>query len=228
LLPYTDLDVAESLATSFLWGKEIQVFAEGQGVIETRETFYRPWEGIKAYYTDIMDPVRRFNPRVRFLTINYVKAFWEPTGQTAVQEGQSYPVYRRRPDRAAIFYGYAAAKLFGLDSYSSDWYDLGCYDDEVFLLDLGRPQGSGPEEREGIVVRYYDRGLVVLTTTEKGGVFDVSSPRIPAGIKGVEDVYERRFIPASRERCHIEIQPTVYPVSGSAYPSGRVYLYGRG
>lgn len=225
LLPCTDVDVGESLATSFLWGKEIRVLADGEGWVETRETFYRPWAGIKACYTDVLEKVRRFNPQVRFVTINYVKAFWEPTGQTAVREGKAVPVYRRRPDRAAIFYGYAAAKLFGLDSYSSDWYDVGCSDDDVFLLDLGRPLGSQPEEREGVVVRCYEKGLVALTTTEQGGVFDVSSDYLPAGLKGLEDVYERRSRPASREQCRLLIEPTIYPVSGSTYPSGRVYLY---
>jgi len=156
-----------------------------------------------------------------------VKAFWEPTGQTVIREGQEAPVHRPRPDRAAIFYGYAAARLFGMDSYSSDWYDVGCYDDEVFLLDLGRPLGDQPEERGGVVVRYYEKGLVALTTTERGGVFDVSSDYLPAHLKGLEDVYEHRFRPASREQCRLLIEPTVYPVSGSTYPSGRVYLYER-
>jgi hypothetical protein len=78
------------------------------------------------------------------------------------------------------------------------------------------------------VVRYYDHGFVALTTTEKGGVFDLSSSHVPPETREVWDVYERHFIRASRERCHMEIQPAVYPASGSTYPSGRVYLYGRG
>jgi len=225
LLPYTDLDVAESLATSWLGGREVELFAEGEGWIRTCETFYRPWEGIQAYYTDILAKVRRFNPRVRFLTINYLKAFWEPTGATVIREGRAYPVYRRRPDRAAAFYGYVAAKLFGLDSYSSDWYDLGSGEDEVFLTRLGRPQGDGPELQGSLVVRYFERGLVALTATEQGGRATLPPQRLPEGLKGLRDLYERRTIPASRKQCRLEIPPTVSPVSGSTYPAGRVYRY---
>lgn len=229
LLPLTDIDVSESIATSYLWGKEITVFPETGGLVKTRETFYRSWDGpngIKAHYDDLLAKRHRFNPNVHFVTINYVRASWEPTKQRASHEGKSRTVYRRRPDRAAVFYGYVAAKLFGLDSYSSDWYDLGCYDDEVFLTDLGQPQGPGPEERDGIVIRYCDRGLVVLTTTPRGGQFDVSSARIPSDVGKLWDVYERRAA-ASRKRCLVTIKPVVYATSGSTYPSGRVYLYVR-
>lgn len=227
LLPCTDLDVAESLATSWLGGQEIELFAEGEGWIRTCETFYRPWEGIRNYYTDILAKVCCFNPRVRFLTLNYLKAFWEPTGETVVREGRTYPVYRRRPDRAAAFYGYVAAKLFGLDSYSSDWYDLGYGDEEVFLTRLGRPRGDGPEQQGGLVVRYFDGGLVALTATEQGGQAVLPPVHLPPGLKGLRDVYAHRTLPASRQQCRIEVQPTVSPASGCSYPAGRVYLYVR-
>ncbi|MCS6859628.1 MAG: hypothetical protein NZT92_04825 [Abditibacteriales bacterium] len=230
LLPVTDIDADESVATSFLWGKEIKVFSAEAGWVNTRETFYRAWDGahgIKAHYTDLAAKARRFNPRVRLVTINYVKAFWEPTGQTVAHAGQPHPVCRRLPDRAAIFYGYVAAKLFGFDSYSSDWYDVGCYEDEVFLIDLGRPRGTAPEEREGLVVRYYDNGFVALTKSERGGAFDVSSAHIPSDIKGLWDVYERRWVADFPKQRRIQIQPTIYPISRSTYPSGRVYIYVR-
>ncbi|MBI3920565.1 MAG: hypothetical protein HY318_04020 [Armatimonadetes bacterium] len=233
LLPFTDVDLAESLATSHLWGTEISIMSETREKVQTQETYYRPWtgsHGIKAYYSEILDKVGRYNPSVHFVTINYVRATWKPTlkgdGQVSQANGSS-ATYRRSPDRAAIYYGYAAARLFGLDSYSSDWYDVGCFDDEVFLVNLGGPKGKGPKEREGLVVRYFDNGFVALTTTARGGVFDVSSHYIPANLRGLWDVYERRSLPGFPKRRTIRVRPMLYPGPGSTYPSGRVYVYVR-
>ncbi|MSS70266.1 MAG: hypothetical protein EXS64_02130 [Candidatus Latescibacteria bacterium] len=230
LLPPSDIDVTESIGTSFVWGREISLYAEGEGWISTRETFYRPWAGetgIQRYYGDMVAKVRRHNPELTFVAIDYVNAAWEATGGTAQHEGRAVPVYRRRTDRAAIFYGCAAARLFGLSSYSSDWYALGYYDDEPFLLDLGRPLEDAPEERDEVVLRYYENGFVALMTGERAGEFDAASPHIPEGVRAIRDLFAGRSLPATHRQCLITIEPAISPVSGARYPAGRVYRYER-
>lgn len=221
-LKVADYDLTESLMTSYAWGFPVTVYVEGAGLVGRRETYYRPWSSLRTIGDDIQVKVARYNPAVKVLHLNYANAAYEPTGATATVNGASYPVFREVTDRAAIYYGYVAAKLWGQESYSYG-RPLRLGQDEVYFADLGLPLGSGYEERDGVVLRYYERGVVVLNPSTEVRSVSLASPLVPAGVAGVHDLYAGDLLPG----LTVTIAPTRSEASGQVYPSGRVYLYAR-
>jgi hypothetical protein len=219
-LPVADYDLTESLMTSYAWGQPITVFVEGEGLVQKRETFYRPWEELKPLVDAIQADVRRYNPAVKIFHLNYVNPAYRPTGRMQLLDGTEYPVFRKEVDRPAIYYGYAAAKLWGQDSYSPS-EGVRYAQDEIYFADLGKPLGESYEERDGLVRRYYEKGIVALNPSATPGTANLGSPFIPADVKGLWDCYEG----TSLEGFTVTIQPTISPASGRSYPAGRVYLY---
>jgi hypothetical protein len=219
-LPIADYDLSESLMTSYAWGEVIKILVEGEGLVEKQETFYRPWEQLKRIMDSIEADVKRHNPAVKLLHLNYVNPLYRPTGRMEIVEGKVYPVFRKELNRPAIYYGYVAAKLWGHESYSpSDGIRFS--QDEIYFTDLGKPLGEGYEERDGLVRRYYEKGVVVLNPAEMGTTADLRSPFIPPQTKGLWDCYEGKAV----EGFTVTIEPTVSLASGRSYPAGRVYLY---
>lgn len=219
-LPLADYDLTESLITSYAWGQSVQIYVEGQGLVERQETFYQPWLNLKAYLSDIQTKVNQYNPAVKILHLNYTNPAYQPTGQTAWVNGVAYPVYREAIDRAAIYYGYVVAKLWGQESYSQG-PTVSFSQDELYFTDLGEPLGNSYEERDGVVLRYYEKGVVVLNPATVSQTVDLSSPLIPPGVAGVQDLYDNVTVFG----LTVTIAPTPSSASGQVYPSGRVYLY---
>jgi hypothetical protein len=220
-LPRADYDLSESLMTSYAWGEPIGGYIEGKGIVRGRETFYRAWAELKALVDGIAAHVKQYNPRVKIYHLNYVNPIYRPTGRIAIIEGAKYPVFREELDRPAIYYGYAASKLWGHESYSpvTDGMDFG--HDDIYFADLGQPLGESYEERDGLVRRYYENGLVALNPALALRTADIRSGFIPARVKGLWDCYEGKPIRGFR----VTLEPTVSSASGRAYPAGRVYLY---
>ncbi|MFT4587165.1 MAG: hypothetical protein ACI8QF_001257 [Limisphaerales bacterium] len=224
-----DYDVSESHATSFVWGKEVEVYIEGEGMTKTLETFYRPWDGA-AGYKEISRTGRiaaGANTRVTMNDINYLKPWLVPTGKTVEVGDSSVPVYAKRTDRPAIFYGYCAAKLHDGNAYASDWYAPGFGQDDIHFLNLGNPVDNSFHEAEATVTRYFENGFVVLTRRGERVRFTPDQRYLPKGINGVFDVYEGARLQAWPSGKTVEISPAWYPASGTRYPSGRVYMYER-
>ena len=219
-LPVADYDLTESLMTSYAWGKTVQIYLEGQGLVQRQETFYQAWLNLKAYVGDIQTKVDRYNPLVKILHLNYTNPLYQPTGQSAWVNGVAYPVYREAIDKPAIHYGYAAAKLWGHDSYSYG-PTVSFSQDEIYFTDLGEPLGKSYEERNGVVLRYYEKGVVVLNPSAVSQTVDLSSPLVPLGVSGVQDLYDN----VTALGLVVTIDPTPSSASGQVYPSGRVYLY---
>lgn len=216
-----DYDLTESLMTSYAWGEVVKVFVEGEGLVEKRETFYRPWEELKRVVDSIDADVRRNNPAVKIFHLNYTNPLYRSTGRTEIVGGKEYPVFRKDMDRQAIYYGYAAAKLWGHESYSPSSDGSLFSQDEIYFADLGKPLGEGYEEKDGLVRRYYEKGTVVLNPSKTGKTADLSSSFIPSQVKGLWDCYEEKAV----EGFRVTIEPTVSSVSGHSDPAGRVYLY---
>lgn len=219
-----DYDISESHATSFLWGKEATIYVQGEGMQTVRETFYRPWDGPTGY--EALSRPRRETmaqrPRVRVFDLNYLQPRYLPTRQTAQVEGQRVAVYAKHVDRPAIFYGYALAKLTGIDAFASDWYAPGYGRDDLYFLDLGRPAEETWREQDTHLIRLYEKGFVLVTRTGEPVRFQPEARLLPKDTSYLWDVYEKRPIPNRRQ---IVIRPATYPATQSRYPSGRVYLH---
>lgn len=221
-LPISDYDLSESLFTSFVWGERLRIIVEGEGLVDKEETFYRSWMDLRRIVGDIQSNVDRYNPSVEILHLNYTNPSYEPTGHTSWVNGESYPVYRKVTDRAAIYYGYVGAKLWGHESYSPS-ETIQFAQDEIYFIDLGHALGQSYDERAGVALRYYTNGVVVLNPSTVSQTVDLASPLVPPGISGLHDLYADEVSLG----LTVTVDPTYSPASGRTYPSGRVYLYER-
>ena len=219
-LPVADYDLTESLITSYAWGQSVTLYVKGEGLVQKEETFYRSWSDLKWIIGDIETTVARYNPAVKILHLNYTNPLYQPTGASVFVDGVAYPVYREVIDKPAIHYGYVAAKLWGHDSYSSG-PTFNFSQDEIYFTDLGEPLGKSYEERSGVALRYYEKGVAVLNPSAVSRTVDLSSPLVPLGVSGLQDLYDNVTVLG----LVVTIEPTTSSASGRVYPSGRVYLY---
>jgi len=225
-LPISHYDLTESLMTSYVGGQTVRIFVEGEGLVERQETFYRPWaasrpwEEIRSIVGEIQAQVDRYNPAVKILHLNYVNPAYRATDATEVVDGTVHRVYRKEIDRAAIYYGFAAAKLWGHEGYAAG-NTVALSQDPVYFTELGKPLGSSYEERDGAVVRYYENGVVVLAASTRAQLVNLDSPLVPPGVVGLEDLYARRAVGG----LSVTLEPTRSEASGRLSPAGRVYLY---
>lgn len=219
-LPVAHYDLSESLITGTS-GEPVRIYVDGRGLEERYETRYSAWSDLKLWVDDIQARVERYNRSVKIFHLGYVNPWYRSTGRTAIVNGVAYPVFREEADRPAIFYGFAASKLWGHDSYS--WGDtVRLSQDEVYFAPLGKPVDSAYEQRDGAVVRYYENGVVVVAMTATTTVhLDLFSPLVPREVTGLVDLYEGQNVLGFQ----VTIEPTVSEASGLRYPGGRVYLY---
>ena len=221
-----DYDASESLATSFVWGKEARLLTE-DGLKDVWDTFYRPWDGPGGYKQASQD--RRMKaegkPRVRVCDINYLKPWHVPTGGSADVDGERMRVFTQRTDRPAIFYGYAISKLVGGYTCASDWYAEGYGEDDVYFLDLGEPINPRYVETPHAVIRYFKHGFVVVTRSNECVTFKQDVRFLPEGLIDLWDVFEGTRVHGWASQRSVTIFPAYYPSTNSYYPSGRVYMY---
>lgn len=219
-LPLANYDLSESLMTSTEGGQAVEVFLDGRGLVRTRETFYRSWDALRPIISSIDAAAKRHNPGVRLLHLNYVAPQFQPTGQTRLVKGTKHLVFRETTDRAAIHYAFAAAKLWGHDSFSA-LQDVLLARDDVYFANLGDPLGPTWEERDGLVVRYYRKGAVVVNPSGDPKVARLESPLLPPDVRDLWDCYAGSPVGG----LTIAVEPTVSALSRVRYPAGRVYLH---
>ena len=220
-LPSADYDLSESLMTSYAWGEHVRIYVDGEGLVEKQESFYRPWEELKRHVELITADIRRENPELKIYHLNYVNPLYAPTGRTETIEGREYPVFRMETDRPAIYFGYVAAKLWGHESYSPAPQAMRFGQDDIYFVELGKPLGDRYEERDGLVVRYYEKGVVALNPSGQKQSSDLASRLIPPAVDRLFDCYAGNI----QQGFRVTLEPTVSPASGRTYPAGRVYLY---
>ena len=220
-LPGADYDLSESLMTSYAWGEKVRIYVEGEGLVEKQETFYLPWERLKPITDAIAADIQRENPALKIYHLNYVNPLYASTGRTETIEGREYSVFRMETDRPAIYFGYAAAKLWGHESYSPAPQAMRFGQDDIYFVDLGAPLGDRYEERDGLIVRYYEKGVVALNPSGQKQSSDLASRWIPSAVDKLFDCYARTV----QQGLRVTLEPTVSPASGRNYPAGRVYLY---
>ena len=198
----------------------VEVFVDGRGLVKTRETFYRSWDALRPIVSSVDAAAKRHNPGVRLLHLNYVAPRFQPTGQARLVKGAKHLVVRETTDRPAIYYAFAAAKLWGHDSFSALEGVLSARDD-VYFADLGHPLGQTWEERDGLLVRYYRKGAVVVNPSGDARGARLESPLLPPDVRDLWDCYAGSPVGG----LTITVEPTVSAVSGIRYPAGRVYLH---
>ncbi|MCC6441873.1 MAG: hypothetical protein IT210_00290 [Armatimonadetes bacterium] len=225
-----DYDLTESHATSYLWGKEAEIYVHGKGMQKVMETFYRPWDGLYGYKE--MSRQRReknaLRPKVTVFDLNYLQPRYISNGAKADIGGKAAPVYVPVTDRPAIFYGYVLAKLTGVESFGSDWYAPGFGKDDLYFLNLGQPVSPSYEEKGAVVLRYFRNGFVAATRQGGRVSFTPDAKRIPPAASGLWDAYTKAPATGWKPGRPLAITPAGYPATGSQHPSGRVYLYLRG
>jgi hypothetical protein len=219
-LPLANYDLSESVMTATEGGEAVTVLLDGRGQVGTHETFYRTWGALETIVSSIDAAARRHNPRVRLLHLNYVAPGLEPTGETRLVGGTQRRVFRETTDRAAIYYAYAAAKLWGHDSFSA-LDGVRPASDDIYFADLGDPLGRTWEHRGGLIVRYYQKGAVVVNPSGDTRVARLASPHLPPRVADLWDCYAGRPVGS----LTVTVAPTVSPASRHRYPAGRVYLH---
>jgi hypothetical protein len=222
-----DYDASESIATSYVWGKEAELQLEGKGPQQVRDTFYRSWDGTEGLKEAGRDRVAKVagKPRVRVCDINYLQPWYVPTGGTVEAGGRHVPAFTLRTDRPAIFYSFVASTLLGGDACASDWYAEGYGRDDVYFVDLGKTLGPSYAETPDAVARYFANGFVVLTRSNGRVVFRPDPTCLPADLAGLWDAYEGTRVHDWQGQRAVTIHPAYYPSTQSYYPSGRIYLY---
>lgn len=218
-----DYDATESHHTSFVWGKELELYIKGKGKLKLTDTFYRMWDK----YPDVSKERRQVSvarPNVKVFDINYLQPMRIPTGESLEVGDMRQPMFAERTDRPAIFYSYAMSKLENGYPYASDWYAEGFGRDDVYFLDLGESLNKDYIETPGAVVRYFKNGFVVVTRSSTPTNFKPDPQFVPAD-KGLFDLFEGTPVFDWATEKEVAIYPTYYPSSQSYYPAGRVFVY---
>jgi len=211
VLPDVDYDMTESSGTSWAWGPMTQVDDE-----EIRETYFRPWPGkwgIEGIYGNIEHHLTTTPPRKGFVYLDYMQPLYHRS-----RDGELVP----RLDREAVYYSYCAAALWGRPSYCSGLHGGIEYRGPLYFADLGEPLGTGYRELAGVVVREYERGLVVLMKQPHAVSFDYTLQQPTSG--HLYDLFSSRWIRLSGNRVSLRLRPSRGRPSGTARPAGRVYL----
>ncbi|NPV45526.1 MAG: hypothetical protein HPY69_01105 [Armatimonadetes bacterium] len=209
LLTAVDYDMVESYGTSFAWGPTVKLAGEDFPL-----TYRRPWDGpggIKAMMTPVMERLRTGPPRGELLCLDYMRP------ALTRRDGQ----WRPTVDLEAVYYSYCMAALWGLNSYCSGWYGQE-YRGPLYFADLGRPLGDGPVELEQVMLREYERGLVVLLRRAEAAEVRY---RLQANCGGqLWDLRTGRTLAVREGMVTLRLRPTRVPLSDEMQPIGRVYL----
>jgi len=212
LLGEVDYDMAESYATSFAWGPEVQTEEQ-----TFNETFFRPWSGdfgIERLYRAIEERLNLTPPRHQFIYLDYDRSRYRKAEDGRVTT---------ELDTEATYYSYCAAALWGRPSYCwSVWGEGHHYRGPLYFADLGAPLGDGPEQLDGLVLREYQRGLIAMMTgTDAVDVEYTLRTRTGAGLY---DLFASDWVAKHGRQVRLHLEPSTSDISGVARPSARVYL----
>jgi hypothetical protein len=209
LLGATDDDMVESYGASFLWG----TVASLDGT-DFPLSFRRPWEGpggLAAMFGDLMARLRKAKPRRELLCLDYMRP--------APVRGDAG--WMEETDLEAVYYSYCAAALWGLGSYCSGWYGRD-YRGPLYHAELGRPLGDAPLERDGVVTREYERGLIaVLARPEPARV----TVRLREGsAASLYNLLDGSTVGVRGGEATLRLRPTRAPTTDILCPTARLYL----
>jgi len=212
-LAQVDSDLTESYGTSYAWGPAHTV--NDQTLVES---FFRPWEGpagLKALYGEVDAILRRTSPRRSFIYLDYMRPRY-----VAATAGESN--WQPELDLEAVYYSYAAARLWGREAFCSGWYAGREYQGPLYFADLGKPLGARPQEVGGLVVREYERGLVALLARPEAAERDIRLARHT--VNAMYDLCDDKTIPLRGGIAHLCLEPNRSQLTRATNPVGRVFL----
>lgn len=231
-LPYADYDLTESYMTATAWVEETPVHVQGKGLIPIKETYYARWydpdnpgQSISHYCRSLItDPISQFGYPVKTYHLNYAHPRYVPTGEMTAD---SEPIFRPELDRYAIHYSMACALLLGHTSYCEIIQDQGVPRDDIYFVDLGKPQGENYTllPNQGLTYRFYENGFVVVNDSgeDKNITFDVEQlPNVP---QQLFDLFLKALVPDFPKTRTVTIPITRYAATGKTTSSGRIFVY---
>ncbi len=226
VLPHVHLDMTESYAVGEAYlGRRLRIW--GRGEVEVPDTLYFPVseDFRRGRLEDTLDWLRELDKLGRkyggsgfsgFVYMNYVAPRFVPQGDGT---------YRAETPKNAILFGYAVPKLRGHTGYTEVPFDRRLERLPVYQADLGAPLGEDFELQDGVYVRFYERGLVLVGELAGARKVRLRSPHIRAG--WLYDFCTERWWPASEGVFALELRPETDPVTGGLAPVGRVLVYAR-
>ncbi len=231
ILPEVDLDMTESYGVGEDYFGD-SLYVEGMGYIEVPRTVYYPVSTtypdgsiedqiqylklLKGYYTT-------YSPDGfgGFVYMNYAAPRFVMTGDTV----DGHPVFRMEKPLDAIYLGYAIAMLENFAVYTEVPFDHRYERDSIYFYDPGEPLDTGcSSPMEGVYVRYYSSGLIIVGEWQETTTVILSSPYIPPGIDAF-DPYRGEWTTTGEHTIQIRIEPVPDPLTGRMAPSGRLILY---
>lgn len=220
-----DYDLTESLMVTQHDGPVVEVFVEGEGVVKSRETNYRPVAEIISHCENFNRLRAQYNPELVITHLNYMCPFLEPTGEKTGSELMPQAVYRRTMDRQAIHFAQAVTALVGQQQYTNgDGTPHLFQADPVYLLDLGEP--SGEYRRVGqCLVRNFANGFVVVNPEHSAVNLPLREllPARPDRLYKIYDAFNEAMLPDELET--LTIPAGYYPASRRHTPSGRLFFF---
>lgn len=226
VLPFVDLDMTESFAVGEAYlGKKLKVL--GRGEVNVPDTIYYPVseDFKKGTLKDTLfwlEELARLGREYGgegfqgFLYMNYAAPRFVPAGDGT---------HRAEMPKNAILFGYAVPKLLGFTGYTEVPFDRRLERLPVYQADLGRPLGVSYEFQDGVYVRFYERGLVLIGELEGPKTIRLRSPYLRAG--WLYDFYTERWLPAREGALELALEPERDPVTGRMAPVGRVLVYAK-
>lgn len=219
LMRFVDWDLTESLMTSYAWGREVTLRIGGGDPESRTETYFRPWAELVPILDELQSKANRVKPGIRILHLNYLNPSYRLSDGGDVGRPGKTPCYEEVPDREAIYYAHATAKLWGHENFMLCPMGQQFASDHVFFVELGEPLG-GREASGGLVYRLFARGVVVVNTGVPAEHLQIDRTRLPNEVRAYWDCFARRAIGLAPL-----VPPTIAAVSKQMHPSGRVFLY---
>ena len=225
VLPQVNLDMTESYAVGEAYlGRRLRLV--GRGEVEVPDTLYYPVSSDfrRGRLEDSLDWLKELDKLGRkyggpafsgFVYMNYAAPRFVPLGDGT---------YRAEMPKNAILFGYALPMLKGIPAYTEVPFDRRLERLPVYQADLGRPLGNDYRQQEGVYLRFYERGLVLVGELPGPTVLRLRSPRIRAG--RLYDFYTGSWIRADEGALAWRLVPEPDPVTGRPAPVGRVLVYG--
>ncbi len=217
---YADIDIVESMFTTTECNNNYEIYTFPEGIQYVCDTWYNNIENCISLATSLPEKAKSANSDIKFLFLNYAFPFYMPSGERTILEGRSYRIYEKTVDRQAIFYALSCSYMGNSTGFVNGFdVSLDYVMDDIYKFRLGKPVSSIVKLTDGVYIRYFSKGFVVLSDS------DVELKiAVPDNIYRVFDLYEKKSLNVENNKLMIQLSSQLYP-SGLRHPIGRLYLY---
>ena len=217
---HADMDIVESMFTSDSCSDKHAVFVKDSGLQTVCETRLTEVEQAVEIASRLPEKARAVNHRIRFLFLNYGLPVYRETAERIETPAGEYPVTIEGPDRQALFYGLACSYLGNASGFTSgpdvslDWVK-----DNIYVYRLGEPAGGIERLDEGLYVRRFSRGMVLVSSRNRRIRLTV-----PQEVAALYDTYSGRTFDNVEGSVYAELGEGDLPPEKER-PIGRIYVY---